>query len=76
MIWSHTVASGLKSYSCSRKAIRMSFRNRTRPPESELSFPARILRRLVLPVPFGAIRAILSPSLTLKPICSKRIFGP
>ena len=41
-----------------------------------LSIPAIILRSEVLPVPFGAIRAILSPSLTLRLMFSKRIFGP
>lgn len=54
----------------------MSLRNMILPPESELSLPARMRRRLVLPVPFGAIRAILSPSLMLKPMCSNRTFGP
>ena len=44
--------------------MRMSLRKRIFPPLSDLSFPARILRSEVFPVPFGAMRAILSPSLT------------
>ena len=76
MICSNMVFSGSKSYSCSRNAILISFRNMIFPPESDLSFPARILMREVLPVPFGAIRAILSPSLILNPIFSNSIFGP
>ena len=47
-----------------------------RPPESDLSLPARMRISEVLPVPLGAIRAILSPSLMLKPMFSKRTFGP
>ncbi len=54
----------------------MSFRNSTLPPESELSLPAIMRSRLVFPVPLGAISAILSPSLILKAMWSKRTFGP
>ena len=56
--------------------MRMSLRNRIFPPESLLSFPARIRISDVFPVPFGAISAILSPSLMLNLMCSKRTFGP
>ncbi len=76
IIWSNMPDSGSKSYSCSRKEIRMSLRNIIFPPESDLSFPARMRIREVFPVPLGAISAILSPSLMLNPICSKSIFGP
>ena len=76
MIWSKIDFSGSNSYSCSRNAIFMSLRNMIFPPESDLSFPANILMRDVFPVPLGAIRAILSPSFMLKPIFSKRTFGP
>ena len=76
IIWSKMVFSGSNSYSCSRKAIFMSFRNMIFPPESDLSLPARILISEVLPVPLGAIRAILSPSFMLNPIFSNRTFGP
>ena len=76
IIWSNIPFSGSKLYSCSRKEMRISFRKVIFPPESDLSFPASIFRSDVLPVPFGAIRAILSPSLMLNPICSKSTFGP
>ena len=56
--------------------MRICRRNMMRPPESDLSFPARMRIREVFPVPFGAMRAILSPSLMLNPIFSKRTFGP
>ena len=75
-ICSSRVASGSNPYSCSRKAMRMSLRNLICPPESDLSLPARMRIREVFPLPFGAIRAILSPSLTLNPIWSKSTFGP
>ena len=68
--------SGSKSYSCCRNAILMSFRNIIFPPESDLSSPARILSSDVLPVPFGAISAILSPSFMLKHIWSNSTLGP
>ena len=76
IIWLKMSISGSNGYSCSRNAILISFRNVIFPPESDLSFPASIFSRDVFPVPLGAMRAILSPSLILKPICSKRIFGP
>ena len=76
MIWSKMLFSGSKGYSCSRKAILMSFRNMIFPPESDLSLPARIRISEVLPVPLGAMRAILSPSFMLNPIFSNRTFGP
>ena len=68
--------SGSWANSCSRNAIRICLRNVIFPPESDLSLPAKILSNVDLPVPLGAMRAILSPSLMLKPICSKSTFGP
>ena len=74
--WAATVSDGSKLYSCSRKAILICRKNLMLPPLSELSVPARMRSREVLPVPFGATRAILSPSLILKPIWSNSTFVP
>ncbi len=76
IIWLNMLFSGSNAYSCSRKAMLMSLRNIIFPPESDLSLPARIRMRDVLPVPLGAMSAILSPSFMLKPIFSKRTLGP
>ena len=46
------------------------------PPESDLSSPARMRISEVLPVPLGAMSAILSPSFMLKAMFSKRTLGP
>ena len=73
---SNIVFRGLKSKFWSRKATRISFINFTSPPRSELSTPARIFINDDFPVPFGATRAILSPSLMLKLIFENRVRSP
>ena len=76
MISSIMVFSGSYANSCSRKEIRMSFRKIIFPPESELSAPARIFSRELLPHPLGPTRAILSPSFMLKDMLSNSVLGP
>ena len=56
--------------------MEISFINFMLPPESELSSPANMESRELLPVPLGAIRAILSPSFILKEIFPKSTLGP
>ena len=58
--YSPTVMPGINSGICSRKPILRSLRGVIL-PESTDSFPAIHRRRVVFPVPFLAIRAILSP---------------
>ena len=73
---SKSVRAGSKSVCWSRNATRMSRMNRTSPPRSDESIPARIFSSELLPVPLGAMRAILSPSLMLKLMLRKSTRSP
>ena len=73
---SKSVRSGSKSVCWSRNATRRSRMNRTSPPRSDESTPARIFSSELLPVPLGAMRAILSPSFMLKLMLRKSTRSP
>ena len=60
----------------SRNATLMSFINFISPPRSEESMPANIFSSELLPVPLGAISAILSPSFMLNEILRKSTLSP
>jgi len=66
---------GSSSGACSRKATFRSFLKVNAPP-SAASFPARILKRVVFPVPFLAIMAALSPLDKPKVMPSKSTCSP
>src|SRR6202040_431610 len=74
-ITDRTVVPDSKRESCSTQARRVRLRNDTS-PLSAFTSPARILRRVDLPDPFGPIRPMRSPSEMVKETFWKRGFAP
>ncbi len=73
---SNTHLLGSNGVAWSKNATFILFMKRTSPPRSDDSTPARIFNSVLLPVPLGAISAILSPSFILNPMPEKSMRSP